>query len=252
MKDVAFDMLKEVIKICNSNNITYYCQAGTVLGVIRHGGAIPWDHDIDIIIPNNEIDHFVECAERELSEKYYVDYYKTNEKAWIEFPRIGMKGFSTSSLHLDVFRLIGLPNKREEQLSMMEQACEAVKIIKKKRRSFLACIYHNDWSSFFEKFKYVFISKKKMYTLFDSVCNKYDYESAQYVMNPSGKYREKNIFRKEIYGEGVIKQFNNIDVRIPSDYDFYLHQYYGDYLKTPSTEYINREMHRVFNIIEEK
>ena len=34
--------------ILEKNNIKYVAVAGTVLGLNRHGGIIPWDNDIDI------------------------------------------------------------------------------------------------------------------------------------------------------------------------------------------------------------
>jgi phosphorylcholine metabolism protein LicD len=37
-----------VNNILSKNNIQYFCQAGTLIGVLRHKGIIPWDDDIDI------------------------------------------------------------------------------------------------------------------------------------------------------------------------------------------------------------
>lgn len=239
------EIMKVTIEICNRNNITYYTQAGTVLGVIRHGGFIPWDHDADLIIPNNEIDRFAEVMERELPDKYVIDYFKVDKKTMRQFPRIGIKGHSTNLLHLDIFRLIGLPDEREAQLSMVSEARGYTQNLALMRFSIPKLIAKG-------KFKHAFmklIGKKYYYIdLFDDLCNRYDYSKANYVMNPSGKYKEKNIFKKEVYGEGLLRDFSGLEVRIPSEYDFYLKQYYGDYMEYPSQKEIDDAMNRIYYV----
>ncbi|MBR6158888.1 MAG: LicD family protein, partial [Lachnospiraceae bacterium] len=84
--------------------------------------------------------------------------------------------------------------------------------------------------------------------LFEEICGRYDYDRASYVSNPSGKYGVKNIFRKEIYGEGTTVDFMDFHIRIPSEYDFYLKQYYGDYMKFPPEDMIKKEMEKTFTL----
>ncbi len=49
------DMLLYLDKVCKDNNIDYRIDGGTVLGAVRHGGFIPWDDDIDVVVedPND-------------------------------------------------------------------------------------------------------------------------------------------------------------------------------------------------------
>ena len=51
LKMVQMDLLTEIDKFCDDNNIRYSISDGTLLGAIRHGGFIPWDDDIDISMP---------------------------------------------------------------------------------------------------------------------------------------------------------------------------------------------------------
>ena len=44
------NMLLYIDEVCKKLNIPYYLDGGTCLGAVRHGGVIPWDDDIDIVV----------------------------------------------------------------------------------------------------------------------------------------------------------------------------------------------------------
>lgn len=50
-KDIQIEILKEFKRFCEFNHLNYSLGGGTLLGAIRHQGYIPWDDDIDVMLP---------------------------------------------------------------------------------------------------------------------------------------------------------------------------------------------------------
>ena len=65
-------MLHEIDRVCRKHNITYTLFAGTALGAVRHGGFIPWDDDLDVIMLRPEYERFLALAPDELGGAYYL------------------------------------------------------------------------------------------------------------------------------------------------------------------------------------
>ena len=63
---VELKILKEVVRICEKHSLEYFAIDGTLLGAVRHGGFIPWDDDVDIGLPRDSFERFVELAPKEL------------------------------------------------------------------------------------------------------------------------------------------------------------------------------------------
>ena len=75
---VQMDLLKELIRVCEKYNITYYGDSGTLLGAIRHKGYIPWDDDIDVVMTRSEYNRLLEVAEKEFTHPYFFQTRETD------------------------------------------------------------------------------------------------------------------------------------------------------------------------------
>ena len=58
---VQLELLDELMRVCEQNNITFYLAAGSCIGAVRHQGFIPWDDDIDIFMYADDVDKLFEC-----------------------------------------------------------------------------------------------------------------------------------------------------------------------------------------------
>ncbi len=60
LRRVQLGLLVELDRLCRANGLTYYLAYGTLLGAVRHGGYIPWDDDIDVMMPRGDYDQLHE------------------------------------------------------------------------------------------------------------------------------------------------------------------------------------------------
>lgn len=69
-------ILKDIDTICKCNGITYFADWGSLLGAVRHGGMIPWDDDLDIVMKRADYLRFLGAVEGDISGKLQVLTYR--------------------------------------------------------------------------------------------------------------------------------------------------------------------------------
>lgn len=82
------DILKELDRICKKHNIQYFLYGGTLLGAVRHKGFIPWDDDVDIVMPRKDYDAFAKICETELGNNYFYQTCFTDKDFPLLFAKI--------------------------------------------------------------------------------------------------------------------------------------------------------------------
>lgn len=73
-KDLLKNMYKDIARVCDAHSIVYMLGGGSCLGAIRHKGYIPWDYDLDIMMPRESYERFLSLlANNALGDKYEFD-----------------------------------------------------------------------------------------------------------------------------------------------------------------------------------
>lgn len=84
---VLLDLMLEFDAVCKKHGLTYFLEAGSLLGAIRHKGFIPWDDDIDVLMPRNDYLRFVEMSQ-EFKSPYFLQTPYTDSGYFYSFVKL--------------------------------------------------------------------------------------------------------------------------------------------------------------------
>lgn len=119
IKKIEIEILKDVARFCDENAIDYYLAGGTLLGAIRHQGFIPWDDDIDLIMPRKDYIKFFTTYKS--NKRYYIaDSIINNAQHWLQAGKIfdartiviNQNEKMKSHVWIDVFLTDGVPKNK--------------------------------------------------------------------------------------------------------------------------------------------
>lgn len=242
------DMLKEVKRICEKYNITYYLSSGTLLGAVRHKGFIPWDDDIDIEMPYEDYKRFLSVAQGELGDRYFLQTSETDPGHYLAFTKIRKNGtllispwepryLKNHGVWIDIFPITTVSGEKNERLKRL-----FVTISNYLQMPNVKFEESESWIQS-QSSRAQFLGVKLMRTLplgmrraIRNAMLKYvfrnhisDTTSSVYIWGNLSKKR-----RPEIYtGEKVMLPFEDDVFPVPSLYHEYLTLEYGDYMTPP-------------------
>lgn len=245
VKESLLQTMSYFHKFCTTHNLEYFLIGGSLLGAIRHQGFIPWDDDIDVVMPRADYNKLRELAyefdypfayrDYRVDQDYIYPYTKVvNNEVVIE--ETCFRPFK-SGVWIDIFPLdytfnhITLRKIHFLSLSMLRKALilkyGAFKLEK-----------YNWLTSTAIQAIYPIVNKtprKQLNILFDlleSSPNKI-FSQNKYLANLHGAWGIKEVAPKEIFNEKILYNFEGYQFWGIKDYDFWLKKVYGDYMQLP-------------------
>ena len=93
LKRTLFQMHNDIIALCDKYGITIMLGGGSCLGAIRHKGYIPWDDDLDLMMPREDYEKLIKLYEEgKINEKYLFEYPQKDRDVKNIFLKIYLKG----------------------------------------------------------------------------------------------------------------------------------------------------------------
>ena len=247
VQKVALDILKDVHEFCESHNIRYSLAYGTLIGAIRHKGFIPWDDDVDIVIPRPDFERF--CREYQ-SCKGYKFYRPESPENFLVFARVcdnertlvkTNRPWSTeqTGIWIDIFPLDGLPSREDNFMELVHNIRKvATKVYRLRYGKYLKLSETVGLKDYLlclgKKIIYSRYNMKRLLHEHIQLLKSNRYENSDYygqlcVMD----YPEKEHNPKEYYESFVKKHFCDTELYVMNGYDNILKHYYGNYMELP-------------------
>lgn len=245
---IELDLVKKFTDVCEKYSLNYFMDGGTLLGAVRHKGFIPWDDDIDVIMPREDYNKLFEIAEREFEFPYFFQttlsetgFFRTHAQlrnsettGFIEID--GRKNNINKGIFIDIFVLDNVPDKKLEKSILKTQIKYEKKLLafeydrKYENLSIGGKLFYHFVHIFFK-----FVSFKKVYQHFNlKVLGKYSNKKTRMVGDLTLKWRT-NVHWPRIWFDGyVMLPFENLSLRAPLFYKDVLEKQYGDFMKIPN------------------
>lgn len=249
LKEKQLELLNAFICVCEKNNLKYFVVGGTALGTIRHGGFIPWDDDIDVALPRPDYQRFIEVAQKQLPEHFFLQTHRTDLDYRRDFAKIrnskttfvencATKLNINHGIYIDVFPIDGYPDNKLAGY-LMELRKTVSKIYVGKDYIYPDSPAKRVLRTLIQTFVKCLMGKKptsEIISKLEQMYMQYPYETSNMVVCHGGAWKELERCEKSQYGEGVFGKFENIQVRLPEKTHAYLTHKYGNYMQLPPLE----------------
>lgn len=241
LKEIAVGILSEIDRICNLHNLKYALMYGTLLGAVRHKGFIPWDDDIDIVMPIKDYKKLIEVFNKECGKNYFLQSAQTDKNYWFAYAKVRRtdtlfaekncrKVKGCQGIFVDIFPIFYTDNTDPVYVtSLLEkyQRCVATACIKQKlsvnfgKKAWLTAKFMpRSATKWLEKAVEDFSENETDFLIIPG-------------MDASFKALNKYFFKKEDIFPAEKTIFEDKEFYAVKEKDKVLTQLYGDYMKLP-------------------
>lgn len=264
LKQALLAMYVDIARLCEAHNLTVMLCGGSCLGAIRHKGFIPWDDDLDLLMPRRDYEQLIRLLEQgALGENYEFNTPNSKTDAKNVFLKIYRRNTLNVDIYsdtpafpqgiaIDVFALDAVPRTRFGQYlkGLIANGLQFASIVVLYAQ--YPSVHLREFMSLDRdmlrryRFKCLLgrilgiIPHRKWVWWFDRfvAC---DRDDRQWGIPTGRKYYNGEIFPREVYVPAAEAEFEGMKVHIPNQFDPYLRNLYKDYMQLPPED--KRERH---------
>lgn len=250
-KQKVISIAKAFDSFCQQHDLNYFCIGGTAIGALRHNGMIPWDDDIDFVMPRPDYERFLKLSSKLLpnydifthqnNKDYHLPYAKMCDANTTLLPSFRFK--CVIGAFVDIFPIDGMPKgSQQERIKYFDNFLKLRKIASSINtyftiRDFFSAIYRKDFigikSQVYSHIYHILHKKNDFFEKCDKYIAQNSYDNAEYVAYLGTNRGHNVISPKEYFESYFYHEFEDFALRLPIGIDKYLKKVYGDYMKFP-------------------
>lgn len=254
LQTIQLEIFDKIHEFCQQKGLNYSLYGGTLIGAIRHKGFIPWDDDIDLIMPRPDYEIFCrEFGTDGFSVHDYrndADYVLPYAKVYHEKTLLIEDAYpdKRSCVFVDVFPVDGFPDNGKSLLpaarsrfwNMMFVSAKNTPLLKKGRRFYKTLIVYC------LRLLSCAFSTKFFLTRFQKEVQKHGYKNSLFVADMTWGYGVSQCVPAEALGSFVDVEFEGRLAKAMVGWHTYLTNVFGDYMQLPPPE--KRVTHHAFKV----
>ena len=242
---IMIGVLKAVHCFCIKNKLRYSLYAGSLIGAIRHNGFIPWDDDIDIVMPREDYYYFIKHFKEQYysvitpysCKEYYLPWAKVYDNRTIKIEPVKLKSEYLFGVDIDVFpvdyvdsfesfkrvqkkkyRLNLLRNKSLKSFILFNPIRHPINFL----REFFSRVFYQGRQSYFSK-------------RLDCCYQSFNKKQHNYYMVNS-LFFNRPLFDISLFDDLEFHKFEDEEFLVFKRYDYFLTLMFGNYMELPPTE----------------
>lgn len=260
LKECLLLIYSDIERVCSKYNLIYMLGGGSALGAVRHKGFIPWDDDMDLMMPREDYNKFIEVFDKELGRdyelaspyskrcNYFVQVIKKNTTVRY------LNDTQDSGVEIDIFPIETVP-KNIILRYFSHYVCILCRGIRFSIRTYkskdvsLKNVLSRNISS-----RFLYLILQLIGFIFHFIPERYWCIWCDKAVSIGGNSEYstiamgRNLYMKEILPSDVftptsIGEFEGLTVHLPHDIDRYLTNLYGNYMEIPPED--KREYHAI-------